>query len=136
MTLTHSDSIKPARRSWAIVILAVLFLFIGLIWIGMALQNFAWDEYKPGKPMDPDLVPWSIGLILLGSAYLLTSIGLLRMRRWGRACAFLMGGFFVGLAVYGYSESSLLLPILFIPGLVILIGLIYLAQPRMRERFF
>lgn len=136
MTLTHADSLRPSRRSWAIVILAILFLFIGLIWIGMAVQNLTWDEFKPGKPMDPDLLPWSIGLILLGSAYLLTSIGLMRMRRWGRACAFLMGGFFVGLAVYGYFESSFLLPILFIPGLLILLGLIYLALPGMRERFF
>ncbi len=122
-------------RPAAVTILALLFVFLGLVQTGMAIQNFTWDEYKPGKPMDPDLVPWSIGLLCLGGAFFSTAFGLLRMRAWGRRGALLLGIFFLGTTLYGLAEDSFLLGVLITPGAFMALGIVYLLRPRIARQF-
>jgi uncharacterized membrane protein (DUF2068 family) len=129
-------AVRPATgRPLPIVLAGLLFGVIGLVWLGMAAQNIAWDEYKPGKPMDPDLLPWSVGLILFGAAFLGTGLGLWRLRAWGRKSAFLLGTLFLGMGLFSYWEGSHLLMFLFTPGLLVLLSLIYLARPSVGARF-
>ena len=116
-------------RTFPITLLAILLGFLGLIWLGMALGNVTWNEYKPGKPMDPDLIPWTIGLVALGIVFLGTAFGLMRMRVWGRHLALVVGILFVATAFYGIHDSSPLLPILLIPGLVVGLCVVYLVRP-------
>jgi hypothetical protein len=126
---------RPATggRPFPILLAGFLFVIIGSLWIGMGVQNLLWDEYKPGKPMDPDLLPWTIALILFGSAYLASAIGMLGMRSWGRKSAFLLGA--LGMGMYSYWEKSPLLMMLFAPGLLVLLALIYLGRPSVKAKF-
>ena len=126
---------RKNRRPGIVTCLAILFVFLGLVQAGMAVQNFTWDEYKPGKPMDPDLLPWSIGLLCLGGAFLSTAFGLFRMRAWGRRGALLLGIFFVGTMLYGVTEDSFLLGLLITPGVVMALGIAYLLRPRIAGAF-
>jgi len=119
----------------AVTILAILFVFLGLVLTAMAIQNFTWDEYKPGKPMDPDLLPWSIGLVCLGGAFFSTAFGLFRMRAWGRRGALLLGIFFVGTMLYGLTEDAPLLGLLITPGVAMALGIAYLLRPRIAGAF-
>ncbi len=129
-------AVRPSTgRPLPILLAGTLFFIIGFVWTGMAAQNFAWDEYKPGKPMDPDLLPWSIALLLFGAAFLITGLGLWRLRAWGRRSAFVLGTLFVGMGLYSYWEGSHLLIFLFTPGLLVLLSLIYLARPSVKARF-
>ncbi len=125
---------KP-RRPRSALLLAGVYLLLALVWLGMAIQNFTWNEYKPGKPMDPDLLPWSIGLLAASTLFGATALGLLRMRRAGRRAALALAVVFVGLAIYGVADSSPLLPILIIPGVVTALCAAHLALPAIGERF-
>jgi hypothetical protein len=129
-------AVRPApSRSLPILLAGFLFVVIGLFWLGMAAGNFTWDEFKPGKPMDPDLLPWSVGLILLGAAFFGTGVSLWRLRVWGRKSAFLFGTLFMGMGCLSYWERSDLLIFLFTPGVLVLLSLIYLARPSVGARF-
>ena len=129
-------AVRPAPgRSLPILLAGFLFVVIGFFWLGMAAENVAWDEYKPGKPMDPDLLPWSVGLILFGAAFIGTGFGLWRHRAWGRKSAFLFSTLFLGMGFFSYWERSWLLVYLFTPGLLVLLSLIYLARPSVGARF-
>jgi hypothetical protein len=123
------------RRPLSALVLAAVYLLLALIWLGMAIQNFTWNEYKPGKPMDPDLVPWSIGLLAASALFGTTALGLLRMRRAGRRAALALALLFVALAIYGILDSSPLLPILIIPGLLTALCAAHLALPATGARF-
>ena len=126
---------SPASRTFPITLLAVVLGVLGLAWLGMALGNITWNEYKPGKPMDQDLIPWTIGLVALGVIFLATAFGLLRMRVWGRHLALVVGALFVATALYGIHDSSPLLPILLIPGLIVGLCVLYLLRPVIGSRF-
>jgi len=123
------------RRPLAALVLAAVYLLLALVWLVMAIQNFTWNEYKPGKPMDPDLVPWSIGLLAASAIFGATALGLLRMRRAGRRAALGLALLFVALAIYGVADSSPLLPILIIPGVLTALCAAHLALPATGERF-
>ena len=129
-----STTDRPRRPLSALVLAAVYFL-LALVWLGMAIQNFTWNEYKPGKPMDPDLVPWSIGLLAASAIFGATALGLLRMRRAGRRAALALALLFVAVAIYGVADSSPLLPILIIPGLLTALCAAHLALPATGARF-
>jgi hypothetical protein len=122
-------------RTLPITLLAIVLAFLGLAWLGMALGNITWNEYKPGKPMDPDLIPWTILLVALGAIFLVTAFGLLRMRAWGRHLALVVGVLFVATGFYGIYESAPLLPILLIPGLIVGLCVLYLMRPAVGSRF-
>ena len=135
MSIGVTSKTRLNSRPATVTILALLFVFLGLVQTGMAIQNFTWDEYKPGKPMDPDLLPWSIGLVCLGAAFFSTAFGLLRMRPWGRRGALLLGTFFVGTMLYGLSEDSFLLGLLITPGTFMALGIVYLMRPQVAGLF-
>lgn len=124
-----------SNRPVAVTLLGILFLFLGLVAIGMAVQDLTWNEEKPGKPMDPDLLPWSIGLLCLGGAFLSTAFGLVRMRAWARRSALLFGIFLVGAMLYALMEDAPLLALLFTPGVFMVLGLLYLLRPRVTSLF-
>jgi len=123
------------RRPLSAIVLACVYILLALIWLGMAIQNLTWNEFKPGKPMDPDLVPWSIGLVAVSGLFAAAAAGLLRMRRAGRRAALGLAVCFVALAVYGVADSSPLLPILIIPGAITALCAAHLALPATGERF-
>ena len=130
-------STTPDRppRPFSATVLAGVYLLLGLVWLGMAIQNFTWNEYKPGKPMDPDLVPWSIGLLAASALFGATAVGLLRMRRLGRRAGITLAALFVALGLYGVADSSPLLPILITPGVIVALCAGHLALPATGERF-
>jgi len=134
--MTHVEaSGATSRRPFPVTILALIFLFVGLNFVGMAVQDVTWNEFKPGKPMDPDLVPWAIGLAAAGAAFVVYAVGLFGLRSWARTGSLLLGTAFVALAVYGFVDASPLLLILFTPGAIILLCLLYLARPSVRGCF-
>ncbi|MDP3939064.1 MAG: hypothetical protein Q8R92_13145 [Deltaproteobacteria bacterium] len=126
---------RPGKRPLPVTLLAGLYLFLGIVFAGMGIQDLAWDEFKPGKPMDPDLLPWAIGLLSLAFAFAGTAAGLFRMRRWGRRSALGLGALFVFTGIYGLTESAPLLALLITPGAALLIGFLYLLRPGVASRF-
>ena len=130
-----SQTPDPTRRPLSAAVLACVYLLLAAVWLGMAIQNFTWNEYKPGKPMDPDLMPWSIGLLAVSAIFAVIATGLLRMRRWGRRAAIGLAALFVAMAIYGIADSSPLLPILIVPGLITALCAAHLALPATGRRF-
>ena len=124
-----------APRPLSATVLAGVYLLLALIWLGMAIQNFTWNEYKPGKPIDPDLVPWSVGLVAASAIFSATAVGLLRMRPLGRRAGIGLAVLFVALGIYGVVDDSPLLPILITPGVIIALCAGHLALPATGERF-
>ena len=123
------------RRPLSATVLALVYGLLALIWLGMAIQDLTWNEFKPGKPMDPDLVPWSVGLLAASAVFASTAVALLRMRNAGRRAALVLALLFVALALYGIVDSSPLLPILIIPGAVTALCAAHLALPATGRRF-
>ena len=134
MTNVEASDATP-RRPFPVTILALVFLLLGLNFVGMAVQDVTWNEYKPGHPMETDLVPWAIGLAAAGATFVRHAVGLFGLRSWARTGSLLLGTAFLALAVYGFVDASPLLLILFTPGAIILLCLLYLARPSVRGCF-
>lgn len=135
MDMKASSKAATKGRPVAVTLLALLFVFLGLVQIGMGVQDLTWNEHKPGKPMDPDLLPWSIGLLCVGGAFLATAFGLFRMRIWGRRSAVLFGILIVAALLYGLTEDAPLLALLITPGSLMTLGVLYLLRPGIAASF-